>query len=384
MNWLTRMLDNLTGGIQRRHEANIAAGIIPPARDSLPVSISEAATIPAVFRALQIIQAAVEQLSIDVERGGVTLTGADVPALVRRPCLDMPRSQFLGYVATSLAATGNAFIMREGGPTATETTQLTPLNPHAVTVWHDKHGVPLFDYDGRTYTSDRIKHLKFLALPGMFRGIGPIQAAQNTMRSARDMNAYSAQWWETGQPSGVLTSNDRLTPDDARQYRNLWNQLDEDGNPLTQTDNPSRIRVLGKGLHYEPILISPKDAMWIEAQQFDTLDIARIFGVPSSLMLTAIDGNSMTYSNVEQEWLGFIRFTLSSYTRKIEEALTELAPRGQTVRFNFEALLRADTSSRYAAHEIAIRAGFMTIDEVRAIENLPPLGITKPIEELTA
>ena len=91
-------------------------------------------------------------------------------------------------------------------------------------------------------------------------------------------------------------------------------------------------------------------------------------------MLTAIDGNSMTYSNVEQEWLGFVRFGLMSYLRRIEEAFTSITPRGQTVRFNVEALLRSDTKSRYDAHNIALSAGFLTVNEVRKIENLPPIA----------
>ena len=68
-----------------------------------------------------------------------------------------------------------------------------------------------------------------------------------------------------------------------------------------------------------------------------------------------------------------MRFTLTKYLRKIEEALTTFTPRGQTVRFQISALLRSDTLTRYKAHQIALNAGFMTLNEVRAIESLPPL-----------
>ena len=140
------------------------------------------------------------------------------------------------------------------------------------------------------------------------------------------------------------------------------------------------MRVLGKGLHYDPVLISPKDALWIEAQQFDTLEIARIFGVPSSLMMTAIDGNSMTYSNVEQEWLGFVRFGLMAYLLVDPGRPHGAHPAGQRVRFNLDALLRSDTTTRYAAHRTALEAGFLTRDEVRAIENLPALTDAQRVE----
>ena len=127
-------------------------------------------------------------------------------------------------------------------------------------------------------------------------------------------------------------------------------------------------------------MLNPRDAQFIESRNFNTLEIARLFGIPATLMLTATEGSSMTYSNVEQDWLGFVRFTLTKYLRKIEEALTTFTPRGQAVRFQISALLRSDTLSRYQAHQIALTAGFMTLNEIRAIESLPPLENQDPKE----
>jgi len=355
------------------------AQITPPARDqAAPVTLSRAAVIPSVYRALQIITGSASQLSLTVERAGQTLTGADVPAIIRRPNIDMSRSEFITQLVTSLATTGNAYIYREGGPTIAQTLNLVPLPPHYVTPWRDDTGQTRYNYDGHTYGPDRIQHLRLITLPGHLMGIGPIQAAQATMSGTAAMRTYSASWWNTGQPSGILTTDTPLNSEDARRYRNAWNLLDETGQPQPHQDNPSRVRVLGKGLKYEPLLISPKDSLWLEAQAYDTLEIARVFGVPASLMLTTPDGGSMTYANVEQEWLGFVRFTLMAYLRAIEEALTDYTVRGQTVRFNVEALLRTDTASRYTAHAQAIAAGFLTINEVRAIEHLPPLDNPTP------
>lgn len=85
----------------------------------------------------------------------------------------------------------------------------------------------------------------------------------------------------------------------------------------------------------------------------------------------------MTYQNVEQDWLGFVRFTLTAYLQKIEEVFTQVIPRGQKARFDIAGLLRSDTLSRYQAHQIALTAGFMTINEVREIEALAPLPETE-------
>ena len=117
-------------------------------------------------------------------------------------------------------------------------------------------------------------------------------------------------------------------------------------------------------------MLKPADAQWLEVQQFGVTGIARLFGIPATLMLAAIEGTSMTYTNVEQEWIGYVRFTLMTYLREIEDAFSAVLPTGQTARFNVEGLLRTDTKTRYEAHEIAIRAGFMSPDEVRRIEKL--------------
>ena len=371
MSWFTRMFPGLAA--RNDLERNTPSGILPPSRSESPmVTITEAPSIPSIHRALSIITTSVMQLSLDVERQGEKLPTEDQPALIRRPNVEMTRSEFLEQVTMSLAATGNAYLLKER--VGRETNQLVTLNPHMVTVYRDRYDRLRYGHDGKTYTPDELEHIKLLSMPGSLYGVGPIQAAQGTMRTARDMRDYASNWFETGTPSGVLSSEDKLTAEEARTYRRFWNNLDENGDALSDIENPSRVKVLGRGLKYNPITLSPKDALWVDAQNFTTLEIARIFGVPSSLMLTAIDGNSMTYSNVEQEWLGFVRFGLMSYLRRIEEAFTSITPRGQTVRFNVEALLRSDTKSRYDAHSTALTAGFLTVNEVRKIENLPPVA----------
>ena len=87
-------------------------------------------------------------------------------------------------------------------------------------------------------------------------------------------------------------------------------------------------------------------------------------------MLASVEGGSQTYSNLQQEDLSFVRWTLMTYLREIETALTWLLPPGQKAKFNLDAILRPDTLTRYQAHKIGLEAGFLNVDEVRAIENL--------------
>jgi HK97 family phage portal protein len=120
--------------------------------------------------------------------------------------------------------------------------------------------------------------------------------------------------------------------------------------------------------------LNPNDAQFIGVQNWNATQVARMFGIPSQMLLVD-SGSSMTYSNVEQEQIAFTRFTLSQYYVEIESAMSSLLPRGTDARMNVDALLRSDTLTRYQAHQIAVAAGFKTIDEVRRDEKLPPIGV---------
>lgn len=371
---MTRILD-LLPGVRQMRTAGEVTGIIPPVRSVSRVHVSDrsALGLTDVFRTVQILTTSAGQLSLNAERQG-TVTSRPAP-IVRKPDLNMSRSEWLAVLVMCLAFTGNAYLLKQRGPDGS-VINLPILNPRAVHIEeHPETHRRTYWHDGDRYTENDIEHIKFLPpLPGTLYGLGPIQAAQSSMRSSIDMNDYMGRWFvDTGQPTGILKSKNKLDGDTAQRLRNAWNGLDADGQPIEQADNPSGIKVLDADTDYSAVLLSPKDAMWIEAQQFTSVQLARLFGVPSSLMLVTLEGSSQTYANVEQEWLSFVRFTLMGYLRPIEEALTRSTPNGQTVRFNVETLLRTDTKSRYDAHAIALQNKFMTINEVRAIEGLAPI-----------
>lgn len=342
----------------------------PPriAEPAVHVTDRESLSLAGVFRAVQVITTAAAQVSLDAERRSTVI---DRPhPLIRRPVLDMSRSAWVQSAVMSLIYTGNLFLLEAPGP------ELQVLNPHAVRIDKDvKTGRITYLHGGTRYRRDQVRHATFLPpLPGELYGLGPIQAAQNGMRAQRDASGLMAAWHhDTGQPRGILKSKQRLTSEQAMGLRRAWNGLDAEGNPVPQSANPTGIKVLDSETDYQQVLLSPKDALWLESQSWTTRDLAMLFGIPPTLMLISLEGGSQTYSNVEQDWLGFIRFTLAGFLRPIEEAISDALPNGQVARFNYEALLRADTTTRYEAHASALAAGWMTVDEVRAVEGLPPL-----------
>jgi HK97 family phage portal protein len=364
MEWAVRRLGFMT-------PAQTRAVSVPPARlDSYGyVDEFNGTTLTAVFRAFQLIETAAEQVSLDVYRAGRRLEAGQLPSIARRPSLDMDDlSEFVGQTVTSLMATGNAYWMLNR-PTGSGVNDLELLDPHEVGAARDPQTRRVaFEYRGLTYGTDQIKQVALLRLPGQPAGLGPIQAAQHELRGALELRDYSALWFSQSKiPSGILTSDQALSAEDAKRYRDAWNGTDS-----TPVDNPSGVRVLGRGTDFKPLFLKPADAQWLESRQYSTTEIARLFGVPASLLMAAVDGSAMTYQNVQQEWIAFSRFTLASYLRKIERALTTVLPAGQTARFNYDALLRTDTLTRYQAHGLAV-GRWMTVDEVRGIEDMPPL-----------
>ncbi|MGJ9424734.1 phage portal protein [Nesterenkonia halotolerans] len=351
-------------------------GVTPPSREqaTAPVTVARALGLTSCYRAFDILTTAALQVSVDAYRAGKQLDDEQTPALIRRPDLETDRETFIEYTVLSLVTDGNAYWHKQRGPDGS-VIAVKPLHPHEVWPTQDPKTLRVeYHYRGKKIAARDMQHLHKIKLPGQLKGLGPIQAARIGLSGALDTRDYAAQVFDgSGQPTGVVSTEQPLNGEEAQQARNRWNGLDDEGEPIPQVKNPSGVKVLGKGMSYKPILLNPRDAQWIEAQQFGVTEVARLLGMPASLLLAAVEGSSQTYSNVEQDWLALSRFTLMGYFRKIELALTDLIPRGQTARFNLEALLRPDATTRYALHKSALDAEWMVDDEVREIEKLPPL-----------
>lgn len=348
-------------------------GIMPPSRRDASVSVEQATSLHAVFRGLEILTGSVSQLSIDAKRQGKIVENP--PLLLRSPSQEYDRSDFIEDTVMSLAVSGNFYWQKKRAPGSKEVLALELWNPFQADVTRDpKTGRRTYWYQGQEVPAADVIHRARNRALGQVKGRSVFQAAREDLGVAVRTRDYSAGVFDPGMlTEGVLKSEQALNAKDARDASRLWYGQDlETGEPLPDANMPGRIRVLGKGLSYESITISPKDVQWLEGQNFNITMIARMLGVPASLMLATVEGKSQNYSNVEQDWLAFTRFTLMGYLRKIESAFTEILPTGQTAVFNIESLLRADTKTRYESHSLAL-GRWMVADEIRAIENMPQL-----------
>lgn len=335
-------------------------GIMPPQRDAT----CEPLQLSTVFRGVQVLQTAISGLPIDVYAHGVKQS--HVPQIVLHPDTHRSRRDVISDLVASMCLDGNAFLLlkRYNG----EIVDCTVLPPNLVTVSMANRDVAnpdfRYSYGNRVYRSRDVIHLKFLNMPGSLRGFGPISAARQEINGAAMARDYKTRFYTDGSNiKGYLKSDQRMTQELAAAAKTAWKAA---GDAMD-------VKVLGSNLSYVPLELKPADLQFLETQKFDTTQIARLLGIPASIMLAAVDGSNLTYSNIEQSWIEFADYTLAAYTGEIEEALTALLPTGWSVKFDWDSSRRADMSSRYAAYRTAIESGWLTIDEVREREGLPAL-----------
>lgn len=351
--------------------------VIPPVIPSRAVSDTSVSTkdalgLSTVYRAVALKADAMRQLSVDVYNGSGNTQG--LPLWLRKPGVNLSWRAFIEQTVVSLNLAGEAFwrTRRFGDSDKIETIEV--LNPWDVQIRTSDAGRVIgYTHRGFDLGLDDVKHLSFLRVPGSAHGLGPIQAAQGELRGAIDNRDYSANWLRDNDiPSGVLSTDHVLTDQNAKAAKDNW----------TNTHGGQYgVAVLGGGLKYSPIFLDPATAQWIESRNASAVDVARMFGIPLSLLHAALDGTSLTYSNSLDEKRALVQYGLAREITEIEDALSDLLPRTQTARLNTEAFLRLSTDQRYAAHAAALAAGFMTPNEVREIEGLEPLPEAQTPEE---
>ena len=359
---MATLWQRLTGrGIEQR-------SITPtwPTRSDYAVSGNSALTLTAVYRSIQIIATPVSKMPMKSFRYATGIeVGIENPILVNKPDLSQTKRDFLFQTVVSLALDGNAFWLKSYDSKG-QVSNLTMLAPNSVTIRRDENNQIWYDYQinsgtGIRSTQTDIQHLKLFSQAGYLRGLGPIDACAKDIAAALDLRAFAANWFgQAGIPTGILKTDKPIGPEDAELITERWHTKQSE----------RKVAVLGQGFEWQTVQLNPRDAMFTDVQIQQVQAIARLFGIPARLLLTGVDGTSDTYSNLADEQQTFYRHTLMAYTDAISDALSECLPRGTRTEFNFEGLFKADMGARFTMWETAIRAGFMTVDEVRAKEGL--------------
>ena len=302
------------------------------------VTVAQALAIPAVAACVRSIVTAVAQLDMTVNRQGVTIDSS----LVARPDANRSPSAFYGRTATNLVTTGNAYwrLYRNSDGAVVN---MEALAPSRVLVRFDDNGTKFYEYAGVNGKSQRltdntptvngqVEHIKLFELEYEQLGVGPIQMNNAALYSIAELRFYTDRFIaESRRPSGIYAFDADMDPEELIQAkRQIMNNR--------VTGEPD---ALPKGVKYQSIMITPEAAQLAELSKAGVLDVARIFGLPPYKVAAAIDGNSMTYSNVSQADLAWVRESLQMYLTAIENAMTNVLPRGQEAKFDVDGWLRA-------------------------------------------
>jgi HK97 family phage portal protein len=161
----------------------------------------------------------------------------------------------------------------------------------------------------------------------------------------------------------VLTSDQRIGQQAADNLKARWKAAHT---------GKRDIAVLGDGAKFQPVTIAPDEAQFIQTQKFSVATICRFYGVPPEMMAGETAGHE-AYTSPEMRGTDFLTFTLRPWLLRVERAVSGLLPSTQRAKFNAGGFVRATLRDRYEAHRIAIEAGFLTRNEVRELEDRPPL-----------
>lgn len=217
---------------------------------------------------------------------------------------------------------------------------------------------------GRPFRPGEIIHLRGLEPIRYGRGSGVLARFASELGYGVDLRNYATSTFSSGVPAGVLKSTQpHLDDEGAADLKRAW---------MAAHGGKARgIAVLNATTEFQPLAFTPVDAELIGAGQEYDRHVAMAFGVPAYML--GVPGDSSTYANVESRMIELVRFTLLPWAARIEAVLSAQLPRGTEVKIELDGLMRADTATRFAAYATAIAAGFMTVDEARALEDEPPL-----------
>lgn len=292
------------------------------------------------------------------------------------PNYDQTAVDFWDYISLSVDLFGNAFAdiirNRDGQVIA-----LRPIKPDTVSVVRTDRG-PLryrWSQDGRQYDrQDRdVLHIRG---PGgdPLGGMSVLTFGRQAFSSALAAERAAARMFRNGmKPSGIISFEEWLSPEQRdvaqeaidKKYMGAMNA----GKPF----------ITEGGMKFSPISLSPEDAQMLETRAFSVEEICRFFGVPP-VMIGHTSKTTSWPTGVEQQVLMFQKFTLRRRLKRIEQAVmmqllsAEDRAQGITVEFSLEGLLRGDSKARASFYQTMSQIGAMTINEVRRLENLPPVA----------
>lgn len=323
-----------------------------------------------VYAAVRLIADSISTLPVDTYR---RLNGQRVPVRPRPVWLDYPESNItktdhFQEVLVSLLIDGNAFvhIIRND---RLEIIGLTVLNPQHVSVHRGADGriYYLETHAGRRIENEDMIHIVEMRKPGQLRGESRIELMKENLGLTKALEEFAARFFGQGSTTnGIIEFPGNLTKEQAK---NLVDGFEEGHKGLRRAHRPG---ILSAGAKFVKTGVDPDSAQMLESRRLQIEEVCRIFRCPPSMLGVTTPG-AMSYASVESNQIHFTTHTLRPYIVKIEDAYSKLLPEGVFIKFTVDALLRGDSQTRASVYSTALQAGYMSINDVRRLEDFTPV-----------
>jgi HK97 family phage portal protein len=336
-----------------------------PTYAGVAVTTDQALRLTAVWACVRLLADAVSTLPLDVYRRGDRDPLPELPPLLRTPAAGMSLNEWLYAVMVSLLLRGNAYGIvtdRSGATLLPSQVDLAHPDRLGVTVLAD--GRVQYRLNGKELDPADVWHVRAYTFPGAVLGLSSVEYARQTIGLGLAAEKFGAQWFGEGSiPSGVLYADRDPGREAVKKLHAEWLAARKD----------NRKPAVLSGVQFEPISVRPEESQFLGTLDANVNSIARLFGVPPE-MIAGTTAGPLAYTSPEMRSLDLLTYTVRGWLVRLENAISALLPSTQFARFNAAGMVRVDLKTRYEAHEIALRAGFLTINEVRALEDRGPLS----------
>ena len=335
------------------------------------VNQASSMTYSAVWAAVRAISEGVASLPLQVFRRGHdgSRSKANDHPLYRilhdQPNPEMSALTFRETLMGHALVWGNGYAEIVRDKNSGRVQQLWPLDPSLVEPVRDENGELYYKYGQIIFLPAEILHIKGLSFDGV-KGYSVIAQAKNSIGLGMAVEEFGSTFFgQGGKPAGVISVPGKLNSEAIQNMRKSWEDMH------ATVKNAHRVAILQNGVTYQTIGTPPDDAQWIASRSFQLQEVARWFKIPAS----KIGAGAGTYSSLEQDNLAFLQETLRPWLIRWEQEINFklISSLDQLyAEHNQDALLRGDTAGRSAFYASALSWGWLSRNDVRALENLPP------------
>lgn len=296
------------------------------------------------------------------------------PSLVSDPGVFVDLYAWKHQLVSSLLLWGNAYGLVVGVDAAGLPSKVEWLRPDRVEIDEQFGRAPRYFYEGARLDRSALIHIPWYTVPGSVEGLSPLALFRQQIETGLEAQKTGKNFFRRGAvPAGWL----KYVPKGLTAE-----QADEAKRRFVRSVSSSEPFVSGNDWEYTALPLPTSDVNFITGVRLTANQVASIYRVDPEDVGGETGGSTLKYATLEMNEQRFNSRTLLPVATRVESAIDRQLPPMQYVKCNLDARVRTDLKTRYEAHKIALEAGFKVVDEVRALEELPPLGgqVAVPVE----